>query len=144
MRKKFLVIGMVVLFILIFFMPTSFATTLYNIKEKEESIQITYPVIRSFGIAIVNGTIESPKSMYPLIGKLFRYRFLMNTYFINGTIRPVFAITRLRKINIPKDYSFAKIHGTLCKWNKFEQIGDTDTYCVSGMIIPLVVDLYYK
>lgn len=144
MRKKFLAIGMVALFILIFFMPTTFATSLYNIKEKEKPIQIMPPVIRSFGIAIVNGTIESPKSMYPLIGKLFRYRFLMNTYFINGTIRPVFAITRLRKINIPKDYSFAKIHGTFCKWNKFEKIEDTDTYSVSGMIFPLVVDLYYK
>jgi len=144
MRKKFLAIGMVALFLLILFMSTTFSTALSNIKEKEEPIQSLPPVIRSFGIAIVNGTIESPNSMYPLIGKILKYRFLMNTYFINGTIKPVYAITRLRKINIPKDYSFAKIHGTFCKWNKFEQIGDTDTYIVSGMVMPLVVDLYYK
>ena len=125
-------------------MPTTTTTAFFNIKVKEEPIQITPPIIRSFGIAIVNGTIESPNSMYPLIGKLFRYRFLMNTYFINGTIKPVFAITRLRKIKIPDDYSFAKMHGTICKWYKFEQIGDTDTYNVSGLIIPLVMDLYNK
>ena len=143
MRKKFLTFGMLALFILIFLMPNTFATEILNIKLKEEPISITPPIIRSFGIAIINGTIETPELMYPLIGKFFRYRFLMHTYFINGTINPFFAITRLRKINIPEDYSLAKIHGTFCKWNKFERIGNTDTYSVSGMIFPLVVDLYY-
>ena len=143
MRIKYLAIGMITIFVLIFLMPTTYAIEFLNIKDTEEPIPIIPAVTRSIGLGKINGTIETPNSMYPLIGKIFKYRFLMDAYFINGIIRPVFALTGLRKIYIPDDYVYARIHGTFCKWDKFEQIGDTDTYSVSGTIFPLVVDLYH-
>ena len=142
MIKKFLTIGLIVLFLLIFLIPTISATQFINKRDAEESIPITPAITRSIGYAKINGTIETPNSMYPLIGKIFKYRFLMDAYFVNGIIRPVFALTGLRKIYIPDDYSYARIHGTFCRWDRLEQIGDTDVYIVSGTIFPLVVDLY--
>ena len=147
MRKKMLTIGMVTMFIVVFFIPLSIATTPSNTMVMEEPVPAATTV---YARAIVNGTIEDPHSIYffvNILNSIIGHKLMVTANFTEGTIEAYYKIPIPlpifnRTINIPGDYSLAKIHGALCTWNKFEQIGGTNTYSVDGTIILLNVDLY--
>ena len=135
--KKILTIGTVALFIILFFTPQIIAT-----EEDDPEVPIDTQV---FGIALINGTIEDPHSIYPfmnIINKLIGYKFMVIADFTDGTIKPRFKITGLREITLPnEDFTRAEIRGSFCRWT-VEPIEGTNTYQVNGTIIHLVVNLY--
>lgn len=142
MNKKLLTIGIVTCFILVLFLPLTIASENYKDKTIEESAPGNPSAVRIYGLAIVNGTIKEPKSLFPIIGKLFGYKIFFYADFTEGLIKPVYSLTKLRNINIPGIFNLAVIHGSFCKWDQFEKIDDTGEYIVGGTIIHLVVDLY--
>ena len=142
MKKKLLTLGIVVLFVVVLFLPLTVATAPSNTRVREVTIPKNPSATRIYGLAIVNGTIKEPKSLFPIIGRIFGYKLFFYADFIEGIIKPVYAITHLRDITIPARFDLAVIHGTICKWDMFEKIEGTNKYIVSGKIIHLVVDLY--
>jgi hypothetical protein len=147
MRKKLVTIGMVAMFIVVFFVPLTIATTPSNTRLKEEPIPAATTV---YAYAIVNGTINDPHSIYlflnllnPFLVNILQVNFMITANFTEGTIKPVYSFPIFpRNITIPGEHSLAVIRGSFCKWDKFEQVGDTNNYNVSGKIVHLTVDLY--
>ena len=80
MKKKLLTLGIVALFIVICFLPLTVATAPSDTQVIKEPISKNPAVTRIYGLAIVNGTIKEPKSLFPIIGKIFGYKLFLFFY----------------------------------------------------------------
>ena len=136
--KKLLTLGIVFLFMGLLFIPQTTA-----IEEEDPQAPIS---TQKYGIALIEGIVENPKTINPFINGIFQLlnislKFGFYGDFIEGTIKPRFAIFKLRQINIPDGFDVAEIHGSLCKFNEYTKIDNTHYY-VNGTIFNLRADLY--
>ena len=137
--KKLLAIGAAALFLVLVFTPPAIA-----IDEEEPDAPID---TQKYGIAFIEGTVEDPRSINPglnLLFQLLKINITIGFYgdLIEGTVKPRFAILKLREINIPGDFNRATLHGTFVKFTQYEKIGDTDHYLVNATAYNLRADLY--